>query len=318
MTTDSASVARRQVRPVAASLFMLAACTCFALNSVLVRHVADTDDLHPFQIAFFRNAFALVFILPWVLRSGILDVLRPRRFGLLSLRGLLNSLSMLTWFMAVPLMPLADLTALGFTAPLWATVLAAIALGERVRARRWTATAIGFLGALVIVRPGFEAVGPGVYLILFSSAMWAATIVTVRMLTASERPEAILFWQAVMMTGFALVPSLFVWEWPAWHTLPWLLALGLLAFLAHVFHIRAYSMQEVAALQPIDFSRLPIVAAVAWMVFGQVVDVWTWIGGAIVFAAGTYIAHREARLKRAAVAAAASSAPGRAPTIGPS
>lgn len=296
----------RQIRPVAAALFMLASCACFAMNSVTVRYVAA--DLHPFEIAFFRNVFAAAIIVPLAVRSNGFGIFRANRFDLLSGRAVVNSASMIAWFYAVPLIPLADITALGFTAPLWATVLAALVLGETVRARRWTATAVGFLGAVVIIRPGFGEVNIGVWLILFSSAMWAATIIFVRVLTSHERPGTILVYQTLMLSAISLVPALFVWEWPRADTLVWLFLLGALTAMAHFCHVRAYSMQEVAALQPIDFARLPVVAVAAWLIFGETADIWVWIGAIIVFMAGVYISHREAQVKREAARLAAATA----------
>jgi len=288
--------AARTTRPVAATLFMLGACACFSLNSVFVRLAAE--DVHPFEIALFRNVFAMLFILVLVLPRDGLHVFRFQRLGPLTLRGAVNAMSMLAWFYAVPLLPLADLTALGFTAPLWATVLAALVLGETVRARRWTATLIGFLGTIVIIQPGFKEFHWAVWLVLFSSASWGLTVIIVRYMTGYERPNTILFYQSLMMSGFALGPALFVWEWPTARALGWMLVLGLLAAVAHWCHVRAYAMQEVAALQPLDFSRLPIIAIAAWLVFGEVASVWVWVGAVIVFTSGMYITHREMQLKR--------------------
>jgi drug/metabolite transporter (DMT)-like permease len=185
---------------------------------------------------------------------------------------------------------------------LWATILAALVLKETVRLRRWTATIIGFLGTLIIIQPGFKELNSAVYLVLFSSATWGATVILVRHMTGIERPNTILFYQALMMTGFAALPAFFVWQWPEPTTYIWLLVLGLLAALAHWCHIRAYSMQEVAALQPLDFTRLPIIAIAAWLIFGEIAEVWVWVGALVVFISGLYISHREAQLRRQALA----------------
>ena len=176
------TVGNREIRPVAAALFMLAACACFALNSVFVR-LATEQGTHPFVAAFFRNLFSLgILLVMTVGRSGF-GILKPKRLDLLTLRGTINGASMLAWFYAVPLLPLTDLTALGFTAPLWATVLAVLLLGEVVRWRRWVATLIGFGGVVVILQPGFGEVHWATSLVLFSSAMWALTVIVIRHLT---------------------------------------------------------------------------------------------------------------------------------------
>ncbi|MBT6278172.1 MAG: DMT family transporter [Chromatiales bacterium] len=287
---------QRQARPVAASMYMLGACLCFAFNSVFVRYAAE--DIHPFEVAFFRNFFAIWIVLLLVLPKDGLGVFRCQRPGLLTLRAAINSASMLAWFFAVPLLPLADLTALGFTAPLWATILAALVLGEQIRMRRWTATIIGFAGALFIIQPGLKDVTLPVYLVLFSSACWGVTVIVVRFMTAYERPNTILIYQSVMMTGFALLPALWFWSWPAPKTFIYLFILGALSAGAHWCHVRAYSLQEVAALQPLDFTRLPIIAVAAWILFGEVAGIEVWAGATIVFSAGLYISYREAQLER--------------------
>lgn len=286
----------RQNRPLAATLFMLGACLCFSFNSVFVRYAAES--VHPFEVAFFRNLLACGFVLILVLPREGLAVFRARRPGMLTVRGAVNTLAMLTWFYSVPLLPLADLTALGFTAPLWATLLAAVLLGEKVRLRRWTATVVGFVGALVIIQPGFREVPLAVYLVLFSSACWGLTVIIVRHMTAYERPDTILLYQTLFMSLFSLGPALFVWSWPDWVSMQYMIVLGALAAGAHWCHVRAYSLQEVAALQPLDFARLPIIVLAAWLLFGEVAGVEVWVGAAIVFGAGLYISYREAQLKR--------------------
>lgn len=311
MNAPAPGAAARQTRPVAAALFMLASVACFAMNSILVRYVSE--EIHPFEIAFFRNLFAASIIVPIALYHNGIGILRARRFDLLTGRGLVNASSMIAWFYAVPLIPLADLTALGFTAPLWATVLAALLLGETVRARRWTATAVGFIGALVIIRPGITEVNIGVWLILFSSAMWAATTIFVRVLTAYERPGTILVYQTLMLTVISFVPAMFVWTWPPLEAFIWLVMLGALTAIAHFCHVRAYTLQEVAALQPLDFARLPVVAIAAWLIFDEAADIWVWVGAIIVFLAGAYISHREAQVKREAARAAAGASSGTKP-----
>ncbi|NKC11403.1 MAG: EamA family transporter [Gammaproteobacteria bacterium] len=296
MATGDYTRVTRQARPLAAALYMLGACLCFAFNSVFVRYAAE--DIHPFEVAFFRNFFAIGFVLLLVLPKDGLGVFKCERPGLLTLRAAINSASMLAWFFAVPLLPLADLTALGFTAPLWATLLAALVLGEQVRLRRWSATVIGFAGALLIIQPGFKDVTLPVYLVLFSSACWGVTVIVVRFMTGYERPNTILIYQCIMMSGFALLPALWFWSWPQPTTFIYLIVLGALSAGAHWCHVRAYSLQEVAALQPLDFSRLPIIALTAWWLFGEVAGLEIWAGAAIIFSAGLYISYREAQLER--------------------
>ncbi|MEL0089246.1 MAG: DMT family transporter [Rhodospirillales bacterium] len=291
------SLPAREIRPIAAALFMLGACSFFAFNSIFVKLAADTG-LHPFQIAFFRNFFALLVILPIVLTTSGYSILIPKRPAMLALRGGLNGASMMAWFYAVPLMAITDLTAIGFTAPIWATLLAAVFLGEKMRLRRWSAIIIGIIGALLVVRPGFQELNSAVFLVLFSSATWGATLIVIRRLTSLEHINTILVYQALMMAMIAFVPMLFVWKTPNLMGWFWMLVLGVLAMGAHSLHVRAFSMQEVSALQPIDFARFPIAATGAFLILGEVLSPWTAVGALIVFAAGAYISHREAMLKK--------------------
>jgi drug/metabolite transporter (DMT)-like permease len=286
----------REIRPVAAALYMLGACSFFAFNSIFVKLAADTG-LHPFQIAFFRNFFALLIILPVVLSTSGPHVLIPKKPAMLALRGGLNGASMMAWFYAVPLMAITDLTAIGFTAPIWATLLAAIFLGEKMRLRRWSAIFIGICGALLVVRPGFQELNSAVFLVLFSSATWGATLIVIRRLTSLEHINTILVYQALMMAVIAFLPMLFVWQTPNLMGWLWMFVLGVLAMGAHSLHVRAFSMQEVSALQPIDFARFPIAAVGAFLILGEVLSPWTALGALIVFTSGAYISHREAKLR---------------------
>lgn len=297
----------REIRPVAAALFMLGACGMFAFNSIFVKLAAETG-LHPFQIAFFRNFFALTIILPMVLVRTGPKALLPNRPGLLAFRGGLNGIAMMTWFYAVPLMAITDLTAIGFTGPIWATLLAAIFLREKMKLRRWTAIGIGILGALIVVRPGFQEVNEAVYLVLISSAMWGATLIVIRRLTSVEHVDTILVYQAVAMSLIAVVPMFFVWQNPTPEGWFWMILLGILAMGAHSLHVRAFAMQEVSALQPLDFARFPISAVGAYLLLGEILSPWTALGAAVVFGAGFYISHREARIARQEATATASAA----------
>jgi drug/metabolite transporter (DMT)-like permease len=170
------------------ALWMCAAATAFALMITLVRHL--TDGLHPLQVVFFRTAFGLLAMLPWLLRQG-LGVLRTGRFRLHLLRALIGIFAMVGWFTTLSLMPLAEATALSFTAPIFTSVLAGLILGEAMRLRRWSATALGFLGALIIVRPGFAAIDPAALLAVITAAIWASSTILIKIMARTESAGAI-------------------------------------------------------------------------------------------------------------------------------
>ncbi len=275
-----------------AGLWMVGFCASFAGLTAIIRHVSG--ELHPVEIAFFRNAFGLLFILPWLARAG-LGSLRTRRLGLHALRAGTGTLAMIFLFTALAWMPLAEATALTFTAPLFATAGAALVLGERVRLRRWSATLVGFAGTLVILRPGAEAVTPAAAAALAASAFIAASMLAVKALSRTEHPNAIVLYMGLLMTPLSLVPALFVWTWPEPATWGWLALLGLVAMVGQLMMARAFAAADASAVLPFDFARLVFVALFGFALFGERPDAWTWVGAGIIVAATVYIARREAR-----------------------
>ena len=275
-------------------LLMVASTVGFAAMHAAVRHVSA--DLHPFEIAFFRNFFGLAAIAPWFLRLG-LRPLRTRRFGLHLTRALINVAAMMMFFTAVALTPMAQLQALGFTAPLFATVLAMIILGERVRLRRWSALIIGFFGAMVIIRPGIADVALGSILVLASSATWAFALIAIKILTRTDSSITITAYMVLLMTPLSLIPASFFWHWPDAGQWVWLFAIGVVGTLSQMAMAQTFRFADATAVLPFDFSKLIWGTLIGYFVFGEVPDIWTWIGGIIIFAGATYIAYREIQLK---------------------
>ncbi len=292
--------------PLKGGLWMTGACLCFAGMNVIIRQL--TYDMHPFEVVFFRNLAGLAFMLPWLCRAGTTGLRTDHHRYYLG-RSFIGFLSMLFWFTALAMMPLAEATALSFTAPLFATIFAVVLLHEVVRARRWTATAIGFLGTMIILRPGFTDLGMAHALVIASSALAGINASLVKQLTRTESANAIVTYMTLYIVPMSLIPALFVWVTPPWHTVPWIVALGLVATLGHQAMTRAFAATDASVVMSFDFARLPFVALIAWLVFGEVPDVWTWVGAAVIVGASTYIAHREASVARAARARHAVAAP---------
>src|SRR5882762_11235769 len=285
-----------------AALWILLSGICSFMMNMLIRVAAQT--MHPFDVAFFRCFFGLVLLLPWIVRSGP-ALLRSRNSGFYLLRAGIGLVSMATWFYGITVVPLATATAVNFTAPLFATMAAALVLHEDVRLRRWAAVVIGFVGVLVIMRPSRESIDPMLLLILLSAASSAMNNITVKYLVRSERPNAIVALFSVYLTPLSLVPALFVWQWPDLRTLGALAGLGAIGTLAHLSVARAYLAADASACAPYEFVRLPYAALIGYLLFGEVSDGWTWVGAAIIAGAAIYVAHREARLARSGRAVAA-------------
>jgi drug/metabolite transporter (DMT)-like permease len=282
--------------PLRGVLWMCAAATAFALMITLVRQL--TDGLHPLQVVFFRTAFGLLAMLPWLLRQG-LGVMRTRHLRLHLLRALIGIFAMVGWFTTLSLMPLAEATALSFTAPIFTSVLAVLILGEAMRLRRWTATAIGFLGALLIVRPGFAAIDPAAFLAIGTAAIWASSTVLIKIMARTESAGAITTYMVLLTTPMTLLAALFVWQNPSLGQLGWAALLGAAGSTGHICMSRALAAADATVVAPLDYLRLPIVALIAFLAFGEVPNVWVWIGGGVIAASSIYIAQREGRLKGA-------------------
>ena len=274
---------------------MIVASAFFAAMAGLIRY--GSEDLHPFQLAFLRSAFGIAFMLPWLMKSG-LGVLKTNRIGLISVRGLVAAAAMFSFFWALSVMPLAEAVALSFTAPFFVTILAVIFLKEIVRARRWTAVAIGFLGTMIILRPGGDTLDWPALAVLFSALMLAGAIICVKMLSRTESPNAIYMWMVIYLAPITLIPALFVWKNPTWEQLGVAAGIGFAGTVGHLLVTRAFGLADTSALMPFDFARLIFSAIVGFLFFSQVPDVWTGIGAAIIAAAGIYIARREARAER--------------------
>jgi drug/metabolite transporter (DMT)-like permease len=255
-----------------------------------IRHVSA--GLPPFEITFFRNLFALVVVIPWLFRYGLAPF-KTRRLKLLGLRAVINVVAMLCFFYALSIAPLTEVTALAFMAPIFATVFAVFILGERVGGRGWIAIGVGFAGALLILRPGFANVGLGEVLTLIASVLWACVLLIIKTLSRTESSITITVYMSLLMAPLALIPALFVWQWPTLDQLGWLAFIGLLGGCGQLTMTQALKEAPTNVVMPFDFLRLIWIAAISWFAFAEVPDLFTWLGGITIFVAGAYIANRE-------------------------
>ena len=278
-------------------VFMLVAGTCGVIANAVIRQLSA--DLHPFEIAFFRTIFGLVVLAPLLVRNP-LGLLRTRRLGLHGVRGSLQSIGMMLMFSALSLSPLAKVTALSFSGPLFATLLACLYLGEVIRARRISALAVGFAGTLVILRPGMDVLDLGAVLALLAASEFAVSIIIMKILVRTESSLTMTLYSGVFAVPLTGIAAYTVWRTPDLEQLAWLLALGALATLSNVCMAQALREADISTLMPVRFTRLIFAALVGYLVFAEVPDVWTWLGGTMIFSATLYIAYRERRMKSAA------------------
>ncbi len=277
---------------------MLGATFCFAGMHAIIKQVALTG-IHPFEAAFFRLLFGLIPVIPWIVRDGWAPF-RTKRFPLLGLRGVLNSGAMLSYFYALSITPIAQATALSFSAPIFAAILAVPFLGEVIRLRRWIAIGVGFAGTLVILRPGLTETDLGPVLVITSALLWGACVIIIKRLGTTESSATITIYMSLVMAPIALVPAVFVWVWPTGEQWLWLIALGCLGGLAQMAMTQSLKLADTHVVGPVDFTRLIWVAALGYLLFGEVPDIFVWLGGAMILGSTAYIAYREHRLGRSA------------------
>jgi S-adenosylmethionine uptake transporter len=288
---------------VEATLLMVFGAACVAVQNGLIRVVSA--EIHTFEVVFFRNLFGLLAMLP--LLGGVgLGMFRARSPGRLMLMSTWHVLGMVCYFLAIVYLPLAEVTALAFTKPLFVTLGAALVLHEIVRARRWSAVALGFFGVLIVLQPGAQTISPYAALVLLGALLGAATSLMIKRLTATEGVSTIVWYQALFATVLALPLCLLYWRTP--DALGWLLLLsiGALGTLSWLSMTRAFFLVDASAVVPFEFLRLPFAALIAYLWFAEVPSVWTWLGGALIFGATAYIAEREARLARTRAASTTS------------
>ena len=264
----------------------------FTVSITAVRNV--TEELHVLEAVFFRSIFGIAFMLPWLIRNGPRAALGTKRLGMFVIRGCLAYFITLLYFAAAGLMPIADLTSITFTRPIFGTIAAIFVLSEIVGMRRWIAIAIGFLGMVIIVRPGFQAINLGAIYILVAVIMQTANTMIVKILTRTEHPDTIAMYHAVFMLPLAIIPVIFVWQMPTFEEFGWLIIIGGFGILNQRMLARAFAIADASLVLALGYLRLPISALMGFLVFGEVPTIWVWIGGAVIASAAAYIAHREA------------------------
>jgi drug/metabolite transporter (DMT)-like permease len=280
-----------RVDNVRAMLWMTMTAACIVSMSAILKHL--THELPLAVVFFFRMAFAVPLVLPWIARGGI-GVLATRRLGFHFLRGTVGAFSMWCWVFAVKSLALATFTAISFTRPLWMPLVAWLVLSERVGARRAAMILLGFAGVIVVARPtlDFDA---AMLVALLGGAVSAVTMVQVKQLTVTEPSARIVFYFSVFGTLYAFPFAVFDWMTPTLAQFAWL-ALSALAAAAGQYAIaRATAIGEATAVAPMDFVQLPLSAIAGLAIFSEMLDIPTFVGAGIIFLATLAMAREESR-----------------------
>ena len=277
------------------AIWMVLGGLFLTLLAIVIRHLQARYNV--LEMILLRSVVSFLLVLPWAMRVGLVN-LKTRRLGLHVFRNTIHYCGNIGWFVGVTLVPLADLSALQFTVPLFTLVLAAIFLHETVGPHRWAATATGLLGALLIIRPGFIEIGPGTIAVVLSALFYASSQVSTKALSRTEHPNVVLFYMSLIFIPISAIPAAFVWTVPRLDDTVPILLLGITGYLAHFCIIRAFTAADASFVMPFDFLRLPIAALFGFFLYLESPDIWVWAGAIIIFGSTYYITWRETRARK--------------------
>jgi len=265
-----------------AALWMSGALLSFSAMAIAGRQLSA--ELTTFQILFFRSLGGLAVLAAVLQRSGWAQV-RTQVFGTHLLRNVAHFGGQYAWFYGVALIPLAEVFAIEFTVPIWTAILATIFLGERMNTLRALAVALGFAGVLVIVRPGAETMSLPALVVLGGAFCFAIAHVFMKRLAGSDSALTIPFYMTVIQLPIALLPSLAHWVWPSPRLWPWVGVVAVAAVSAHYCLARAFRLADATVVVPMDFLRLPLIAVVGLIFYGETLTAWVFVGALIIFVA---------------------------------
>ncbi len=251
-------------------------------------------DLDAFEIAFFRALFGFMFFMPLLLRTRF-SILRTRRLPLHMVRGALNGGSLLCWFTALSLVPLGDATALSLVSPIFVTIGAILFLGEKAVSGRWLPIALGIVGALFIVRPGFQEVHLGMVLVLVGMLLVTCSKLIAKSLSRTDAPSTIVAYLSLTMTVPSGIATVFVWRTPTLEEIAILILIGCLGSTGHLLMTTAYKLADISAVEPVLYVRLAWAALIGWLLFAEFPDLWTWAGASLIIVSSLFLMRIEAR-----------------------
>ena len=286
-------------RPLLAAAWMTGAI--FSFSSMAIAGRTLSSELSSFEMMMYRSFIGLAIVLAIGLATGKLREVRFDRLKLHGIRNLGHFIGQNLWFSALPLISLAQLFALEFTSPIWVVVFAVLFAGERLTRPRVLALVLGFIGAMVVARPGIGGDPLGLSLAAMSAIGFGVLIVATRMLTRTETILGILFWLTVMQAIMGLVTT--AWDghitWPSTGAWPWVVLIGCAGLLAHTCLTNALSVAPAMVVTPMDFLRLPAIAVIGTMFYAEAIDFWVFLGAAFIFAGNYANVWFETRKKRA-------------------
>jgi drug/metabolite transporter (DMT)-like permease len=276
--------------------FMILAVFLFSCMDALIKWTAADYPIG--QIVFFRNIFAFIPVMIFVRQAGGITVLRTKNIGGHLVRGFVGVTAMICVFTAFALMPLGEAVALSLSGPIFLTALSVPMLGEKVGVRRWSAVLVGFIGILVMTRPGAGVFQPAALFAIGGALFYALAMISVRRLNQTESAAAIVFYFTVFAAAIGALSLPFQWTSPDLEGFVMLVGIGLIGGLAQLAMTQAFRLSPVALIAPFDYGALVFALSFGYMIWGDVPDGYIVVGSLIVIASGLYILHRETTLAR--------------------
>lgn len=276
--------------PLRGALWMGGAVLSFTAMAIAVRELQR--HMGSFEIVFLRSLVMLAIVLAMLPRGGMTSI-RTRRFHLHFWRNAIHFLGQVLWVYSIGALTLATVFAIEFTMPVWTALLAWIFLKEKLTAPRLVMLSLGLAGVLVILRPGGGSFHPAAVAMILGSLCYASSFIFTKRLTSTDSALAVLFWMAVIQTPISLVAAVPQWVAPVAADAPWILGIGVGSFAAHYCMTRAMKLVDAMVVVPIDFIRLPLIALVGAMFYGEALDPMVLVGAAIIFAGTYYSISRE-------------------------
>lgn len=259
--------------------YAILSCFLASVLIALVRYLSAEFNI--FFIVMLRNLFGLLFFMPQILHD-YKKVLATKKVKLHLFRGVNGLASMMIWFHVVTVLPLSEAVSISFIIPILTTAVAIIFLKEKVKSHSWIASFIGFIGILIILRPGFKEFNPAYFYSFASVILWVISNILIKVMTKTEKPQTIVAYMSFVMFICSIPFALPYFEAISFTNLLWFAALGAVSNLLHIFISSAYSKADLSYVQPFDFTRLIFTAIISYFAFGEIIDIWVVIGSLVI------------------------------------
>ncbi len=275
--------------------WMLISACAYSASIALVHYLVERLPI--FEVALGRNLFGLVFMMPWLMKVG-LSAMRTSHLGKHAFRGLLSVANMWFLFAALAYAPVADVSAITFLMPILASVLAVLIFKEQTSLIQWVAALTGFAGAIIVIRPGMAGFNPG--LMFAVGAVFAGSLIAmmIKTLLKYDSGDTIAAWLFITHIVVGIVPAILVWIMPTWQEILWMVVLGWLGSVIQRTFNRAMAEADATVVLPYNFTRLLWAALFGFIFFAEIPDIWTWVGGTVIFVSSVWLTRINAKKGR--------------------